>query len=247
MKEGAEKGYWREDVLNFKGDGRTAFKAGLSGADAHHTQTFKTLRVDMDKAQPGSEIQMFSYSDTRGNLISMPITHGGTSLGAHSKHPERALMAYELIRQNEEVYKLINYGLEGVQYEIKDGKRVRPAGYDEAKDGFYTDFWGGRVDKFEIPTETDWEGIGEVYKKYDAVKKPFPYGKFVFDKTAVDAEMTSISQVVGEMGPAIIYGKTKDPAQAVNDFREKLKAAGYDKVKAEIQRQLDEYKKLMEG
>jgi putative aldouronate transport system substrate-binding protein len=247
MKEWADKGYWREDVLNYKGDTRAALQAGQTGADAHHTQTFKGLRVQMDKKQPGSELQMFAYSDTRGNLISMPITHGGTSVGAHSKNPERALMAYELIRQNEEVYRLINYGMEGVQYEIKDGKRTLPAGYDEARDKFYTDFWGGRVDRFEIPSDQDWDGIGEIYAKYDKIKKPFPYGKFVFDKTSVDAEMTAISQVVGEKMPAILFGKAGDPAQAVNDLREKLKAAGYDKVKDEIQRQLDEYKKLMEG
>ena len=247
MKQWATNGYWREDVLNYKGDNRVALKAGLSGTDQHHTQTYKGLRVEMDKAQPGSDLQMFSFSDTRGNLISMPITHGGTSIGAHSKHPERALMAYELIRQNEEVYKLINFGIEGVQYDLKDGKRVRPAGYDDARDGFYTDFWGGRVDKFDLPSDTDWSGIGDVYKKYDAIKKPFPYGKFVFDKTKVDVEMTSISQVIGELLPAILYGKTDDPQKAVMELRDKLKSAGYDKVMAEIQSQLDAYKKLIEG
>ena len=82
-----------------------------------------------------------------------------------------------------------------------------------------------------------------MYKKFDEIKKPFPYGKFVFDKTSVDPEMTAISQVVGEMGPAILFGKTKDPAQAVEEFRNKLKAAGFEKVKTEIQRQLDEFKK----
>ncbi|MBO7747723.1 ABC transporter substrate-binding protein [Paenibacillus sp. MWE-103] len=247
MKQWGDAGYWREDVLNYKGDTRTELKAGQTGTDAHHTQTFKGLRVEMDKQQPGSELQMFSYSDTRGNLISMPITHGGTSIGAHSKHPERALTVYDLIRQDPELYKLINYGLEGVQYEIKDGIRTRPAGYDDAKDGFYTDFWGGRIDKNEIPSDTDWSGIGDIYKKYDGIKKPFPYGKFVFDKTNVDAEMTAISQVVGEQMPAILFGKAGDPEKAVQALRDKLKAAGYDKVKDEIQKQLDAFKASEQG
>ncbi|BBH22197.1 hypothetical protein Back11_35420 [Paenibacillus baekrokdamisoli] len=58
---------------------------------------------------------------------------------------------------------------------------------------------------------------------------------------------TYFSQVIGEQIPAIIFGKTDDPAKAVNDLREKLKSAGYEKVKAEIQSQLDAFKKLMEG
>jgi len=247
MKDWGDRGFWREDVLNNKNDNRAALKAGLSGLDQHHTQTFGGLRVDMDKQQPGSELQMFPFGRTRGNLLELSITHGGTSVGAHSKNPERALMAYDLIRNDEEIYRLINYGIEGVQYEIKDGKRVRPEGYDEAQHGFYSDFWGGRVDKFEIPSATTWDQIEEtLYAEYDQYKKPYPYGQFVFDKTPVEAEITAISQVTGEMGAAISYGKAGDPVQAVAQFRQKLKTAGYDKVLAELQRQMDEYKKVME-
>jgi putative aldouronate transport system substrate-binding protein len=246
MKEWADKGFWREDVLNNKTDNRAALKAGKSALDQHHTQTFKGLRVEMDKAQPGSELQMFAFSDTRNNLISMPITHGGTSIGAHSKNPERALMVYEMIRQNKEVYQLMNFGLEGVQYEIKDGKRTRPAGYDEAKHGFSTNFWGGRMDKFEIPTDTDWTGMPDIYAKYDKIKKPYPYGRMVFNKSAVDAEMTAVTETISKLLPAIAYGKVADPVKAVEEFRAKLKTAGYDKVLAEIQKQLDAYKTLVE-
>lgn len=249
MKDWADKGYWREDVLNNKNDNRAALRAGLSGLDQHHTQTFGGLRVTMDKDQPGSELQMFPFNRTGGkNLTELSITHGGTSVGAHSKNPERALMAYDLIRNDEEIYHLINYGIEGVQYEVKDGKRVQPEGYDETNDAFYADFWGGRVDKFEIPSITTWDQIEEtLYAEYDAIKKPYPYGQFVFDKTPVEAELTAITQVSGEMGPAITYGKAGDPVKAVEEFRNKLKTAGYDKVLAELQRQMDEYKKLIEG
>ncbi|WP_178019106.1 DUF3502 domain-containing protein [uncultured Paenibacillus sp.] len=244
MKSWADQGFWREDALNNKNNNRDALKAGLSGLDQHHTQTFSGLRVEMDKAQPGSELQMFPFSRTRGtNLMELSITHGGTSLGAHSKNPERALMAYDLIRNNEEIYHLINYGIEGVQYVVKDGKRARPEGYDEARDNFYADFWGGRVDKFEIPSETTWDQIEEtLYAEYDKIKKPYVYGQFVFDKTPVEAELTAVSQVTGELGPAIVMGKAGDPAQAVEEFRSKLKQAGYDKVLAELQKQLDAYK-----
>ncbi len=248
MKSWADKGFWREDALNNKNDNRVALKAGLSGLDQHHTQTFSGLRVEMDKAQPGSELQMFPFNMTGGkNLTELSITHGGTSLGAHSKNPERALMAYDLIRNDEEIYHLINYGLEGTQYELKDGKRTRPAGYDETRDQFYSDFWGGRMDKFEIPSDTTWDKIGDLYAEYDKIKIPYPYGQFVFDKTAVESELTAISQVAGELGPAINFGKVSDPEQAVQEFRDKLKTAGYDKVKAELQKQLDEYKTKMEA
>ncbi|TKJ88344.1 extracellular solute-binding protein [Paenibacillus sp. PK4536] len=247
MKDWADKGYWREDVLNNKNDARNALRAGQNGMDSHHTQTFSGLRVQMDKDQPGSELMMYPFSRTSNNLLEMPITHGGVSLGAHSKNPERALMAYDLIRNDKEVYQLINYGMEGVQYDIKDGKRVLPANYNETNDSFYSDFWAGRMDKFEIPSDTTWDKIGTMYDEYDKIKKPYPYGQFVFDKTAIESELTAISQVTGEMGPAISYGKAGDPAQAVQEYRDKLKLAGYDKVIAELQRQLDAYKAQMDS
>ncbi|MGM7723361.1 extracellular solute-binding protein [Metabacillus sp. Hm71] len=247
MKDWADKGYWRSDVLNYKGDTRALFQAGKTGADQHHTETFSGLRVQMDMKQPGSEIDMFAWSDTRDNLTAMSVTHGATAVGAHSKNPERALMVYDLIRNDEEIYKLFNYGIEGVQYEIVDGKRVRPEGYDETKHSFSSNFWGGRVDKFEIPSADKWEGITEIYAEYDKIKKPFPYGRFVFDSTPVEAEVAALSQVTAQMVPAIAFGKAGDPEKAVEDFRKRLEAAGYEKVLKEIQKQMDEYKKLVEG
>jgi putative aldouronate transport system substrate-binding protein len=249
MKEWGDAGYWREDALNFTGDTRKALRAGQTGMDAHHTQTYRTLRVEMDKDQPGSDLQMFVFAEAEGrnNLISMSITHGGMSVGAHSKNPERALMVYDIIRHDEEMYRLLNYGIEGVQYVIEDGVMKRPEGYDEAKHLYYSDFWGGRMDKFELPNETFWSGMPEVYARYDKIKKPFPYGRFVFDKTPIEAELAAITDVVSQLGPGIAFGKVPDPEKAVEELRQKLLLVGHEKVMAEIQRQLDEYKKLIEG
>ena len=52
MKEWGDAGYWRNDVLNYTGDTREALKAGQTGLDGHHTQTYAGLRVDMDEKQP---------------------------------------------------------------------------------------------------------------------------------------------------------------------------------------------------
>ncbi|MBB6734202.1 extracellular solute-binding protein [Cohnella zeiphila] len=247
MKEWADKGFWREDVLNNKVDITTQLEAGLTGLMSHHTSQFSGLRPTMDKKQPGSDLQFFPFARPNQNLMATSITHGGTSIGAHSKNPERALMVYDLLRNDKEIYDLINYGIEGTQYEIKDNKRVLPAGYDETRDAFYSDFWGGRNDKLEIPSDQTWDKIDTLYQEYDSYKKPYIYGQFVFDKSKVQAELAAISQVSSQMGPSLSFGQMKDPEKAVQDFRDKLKQAGYDKVMAELQRQLDDYKKLIES
>ncbi len=242
MKEWSDAGYWREDALSFTGNTRDLLKAGQTGADQHHTQTYKGLRVDMDEKQPGSDLQFFNIALAKGFLMAEPITHGATSIGANSKNKERSVMVYELLRQDETIYKLLNYGREGVQYEVKDGVRVRPAGYDDARDGFYSDYWGGRVDKFEIPSDRDYKGIFDIWAQLDKIVKPFLYGQFIFDKTNVEAELAAISEVVNSDGVALGMGKVKDVATAVEEYRTKLKAAGIEKVQAEVAAQLAAYK-----
>lgn len=247
MQEWGDAGYWREDVLNFKGDTRELFKAGQSGADQHHTQTYRGLRWEMDDLIPGSEIGFYPFGSTRKNLTQLSIIHGATAVGANSQNPERAVMAYEILRQNEEFYRLFVYGREGVQYEIVDGVKTRPEGYNDADHEFYTDFWSGREDKFELPTDTEYAGIYDLWAEFDSYAIPDPYSRFIFDRTPVEAELAAISDVTSALGPAITYGKTGDPEVAVIDYREKLKKAGIDKVLEEVQRQLDAYKVMVEG
>lgn len=245
MKQWGDAGYWRADALNFKGDDWAEMQAGKNGTHQHHTQTYIGTFDTMNKKQPGSDFSFFPFSAESGNLVSMPITHGAMSVGATSKNPERALMVYDLIRNDQEVYRLINWGIEGVQYEVKDGIKTQPAAYNDTKDAFYSDFWGGRMDKFELPSSTVYPGWKNLFASYDKIKTVYPYGQFVFDKTPIDAEIAALSDVSSKYLPAIGAGEAGDPVKAVTEFRAKLKAAGYDKVLAEVQKQMTAFKALV--
>ena len=45
------------------------------------------------------------------NLIEMSITHGAQSVAASSENPE-TLMVYDLMRNDETLYRLLNFGRE---------------------------------------------------------------------------------------------------------------------------------------
>lgn len=243
MKTWDEKGFWRADVLNYKGDLREALKAGKTAVDKHHTQTYGGLRVEMDEKQPGSNLQFFDMnSQGKKNLTRMSITHGAQSVAAASPNPERALMVYDIIRNDETAYRLMNYGLEGVQYELKDEKRTLPEGYDETRDVYASNFWGGRVDKFEIPSDRTWSELPTLFAEFDTYAQDYAYNGFVFDKTKVDSYISAVNDVKSRHLPAIAFGKVKDATKAVQDFQSDLKKAGIDKIIEEIQAQLDAWK-----
>lgn len=245
MKEWGDAGYWREDVLNYTGDTREEFYAGQTGADQHHTQTWYTgVRPTMDTRQPGSEVGFFSWSDESKNLSKLVITHGACAVGANSTHPERALMVYDLLRNDEEIYRLFNYGIEGTNYIINDqGQLDRPAGYDKDTMEFASNFWYGRNDSLELPNATWYnEGRAARFEDYASYAIDYPYSQLVFNTDSIQAQLANLSNVYTSYVTAIAFGKAGDPEKAVNDFRQAMLDAGYEDVKAALQEQLTAYK-----
>jgi len=247
MKQWADAGYWKADVLNNKDDTRQFLRDGKTGMDEHHVQTYlagsTSLRNLMDKDQPGSNLQMFGFFEPTKNLIKMPILHGATTLSAGSKNPERATMLYELIRQDKTLYMLLNYGILNRNYYLNEkGQLYVPATFDLTKFQFYSDFWGGRVDKFEPVNASLWTGAAAYLKNLDSYAKPYIYTNFAFDQSPVSTQVAAISQVANAMLPAITFGMAGDPKKAVADFRSQLKTAGLDQVIAETQKQVNAWK-----
>ena len=239
-----KKGFWREDVLNYHGSTRDLMYAGLSGAEQHHTMTYYTnVRPTMDKLQPGSETQFFYFGMGNKNVNKDLLTHGAMALNAASKNPDRALMVYDRLRNDKEIYMLLNYGIEGVDYIMNpDGTLGRPEGWDGTRDGLATNFWAGRMDKFEPINENWWTGTRGLIAELSGVAREYPLEKFAFDNTRVAAEVAAIGDVCASHLGLISYGKAGDPDKAVAAFRAALKAAGYEKMQAEIQSQLDAFK-----
>jgi len=244
MKEWSEAGYWREDVLNYTGDTREEFYAGQTGTDQHHTQTYyTTVRPQMDIKQPGSEVQFFSFSEPSKNLTKLVITHGAAAVGANSQHPERALMVYDLLRNDEEIYRLLNYGIEGTDYIVtEDGKLDRPEGYDDSTDSLGSNFWWGRNDDLELDNVTWYEGKDEIFAEYDSYAIDYPYSQLIFETDDIASYLANMSDVYASYITSIAFGKAGDPEKAVSDFRAAMKNAGYDEVYKVLQEQLTAYK-----
>ena len=243
MKEWSEAGYWREDVLNYSGDTREEFRDGATGADQHHTQTWTGERTQVKWLQnaPDADISFFWFGKEMQNLVSMNITHGACAVAAQSKNPERALMVYDLIRNDPEFYHMFNYGIEGQQYELNEnGYRVRPESYrDDSLDGVSFNFWWGRNDDLEIRSAvTDWVAYDALLEEY-ACAITYPYGQVIFNRDPISTELDNLSNVWNTYIPQIAFGKCADPEAYVAEFRKALQAAGYEAVLAEVQAQID--------
>jgi len=73
---------------------------------------------------------------------------------------------------------------------------------------------------------------------YESISIEDPYAKFTFDASAVEEEINNVIRINSQYGIPILLGKAGDPVTAVNKYREKLKAAGIEKIIDAVEEQL---------
>ncbi len=245
MKEWNKIGVWREDVLNFDGDSREELYAGTSGADQHHSQTFYSqVKPSMDIKQPGSDVKMYAWGQENNNISKPLKTHGAAAISVNSRHPERTLMVYDLLRNDEQCYRYINYGIEGTDYIVTEDKQLAyPEGWDQSTDKLDANYWCGRNDDLELVNSYNWSGTNDMIDGLNKTAYTYDFENLILDKNAVEAEQAAIASVLSEYIPQLAYGKYDDPHAAIDEMRKKIKEAGYDTVKQSFQKDLDAFKK----
>jgi len=250
MKEWDEIGVWKTDVLNnTASSNRDDYRIGRVAAEQHHTQTWTDLcsatpSNTIYQDDPDAETGFFYFGEETGNVIALSITHGAMAVSAASENPERALMVYDLLRNDPECYKLINYGIEGISYEIdENGLRTTPEGYNSDTDNIngMTSWWWGRNDALEIKDATkNWEAIDKMYAEYDSKKIDYPYGQFVPEVDDIQAQIQNVNEQYNNYMKQIAFGKYTGTAEdIVAEMQAAMKQAGIEEVTAVLQSQFD--------
>ncbi len=232
------------DVEDINTDITVKFYSGKSACIQHHTNMYiEDRKPNMDIAQPGSNAKFFWFGEENQNLVRTSILHGAMAVSADSQHPELALMVYDLIRNDEECYRLMNYGIEGVQYNIKeDNVYTRPSDYNTENDSFTLNYWWGRRDELELVNFGRDEAAYDLLKSYyEDCAIEYPWENIHFDTTDYSNTLSDIENVCNEYLPQICYGKYQgEPEEMVSRFRQALKDAGFEKLTEFIQKKADE-------
>ncbi len=250
MKEWDEIGVWKTDVLNnTASSNRDDYRIGRVAAEQHHTQTWRDLvshtpANTIYKDDPDAASGFFYFGEESQNVVALSITHGAMAVSAASKNPERALMVYDILRNDPEAYHLLCYGIEGVSYEINDdGLRTTPEGYNPDTDNInaMTNYWWGRNDDLEIKdANLKWDVIDDLYAEYDKIKIPYPYGQFVPEVDDIQGKIQNVNEVYTNYTKQIAYGKFPGTAEEiVTEMQDALKQAGIEDVTATLQEQFD--------
>ncbi len=244
MKKWDYMGVWRND-LSAAGDNESEFYQGITSVVQHHTQYYYSeVRPTMELNKPDTEARFFWFGKESANLMRTSINHGAMAVYAGSKNPERALMVYDLIRNDEECYRLMRYGIEGVQYKIsKDGMLEKPSGYNYDRDSIVLNYWWGRRDELEVPdSEFSWGDYYELVDSYEHVAVDYPWDGIPFASADFGEDLQKVLEVCDKYIPEITYAEyTCTPEEEVAVFRKELKNAGFEKITYKLQKILDLY------
>lgn len=236
---------------------RRWYEAGYIPKDISTNQTASEQLVKAGKAfafmahmKPGYETKSSLLTGTEMVSVQIipPVATTSTisnvmfSIAKNSGDPDRAMMFLNLLYSDAELVNLIDYGIQGKHYEIKEGNVIGfPSGMDSSNATYNPNFgwmWGNQFLSYV------WEGDDpQVWELQDAfnkqAKKSAAMG-FSFTVDPVKTEAAAIQNVKDQYKIGLENG-TLDPDKYLPEFIDKLKAAGIEKVIAEKQKQLDEW------
>ncbi|WP_157276707.1 ABC transporter substrate-binding protein [Paenibacillus sp. Soil766] len=190
--------------------------------------------------KPGGEVD--EMANNGGNaVVYVPISDsyftGVASamqvISKTSKNPERALMFINLLNTDKVLYNLISNGLEGNHYTKKDDKYIEPikdSGYAPNVDWVF----GNQFNAFLKGAQTTdvWD---KTIKLNESAMVPVSYG-FDVNRDTIKSEVANVTAVDNEFQVALETGAV-DPADQLQKYIDKLKAAGQDKIDTETTKQ----------
>lgn len=162
------------------------------------------------------------------------------SVFSTSRHVNEAVALINWVRKSQENYDLFTYGVKNVNYKLVGDDAIS---YDEVHPTkrFMSIQWAWNDIRYFRFSKY----LSEPYKKElrnwnkDAVASP-TLG-FMPDLTPIKSEMAQVNVIVSEY-LALLYDEKVDWDTTMARFQAKLKNAGMEHVKAEIQRQFDEFR-----
>ncbi len=242
MYEWAQKGYIAADAAVTTETNDTLIPSSHYLGNFYWGEDFERAIYENTAKTPMTTLKM---------LDGYVVNGGGAgcqwSISANCEYPDKAMQALNYLYHNYDVNMLVQYGLEGVSYEIseetEDGIQIKYLAEDTASLPYFNPYglWGNQ---FNYPAVYPLEpGLGKEKHKFSEGIPKERYSAamgYNFNQEPVSSQIAAVETVIAQYTPSLNCGAL-DPAKALPEFIESLKAAGIDTIIEENQRQLDEW------
>lgn len=201
--------------------------------------------VDVADAQPYAD-NLWS-GDAGYEVVSVPmhdpiafnwsVAGALQAINAKSKHPEKAMEFLNLLYTDSYLINLVDFGIENVHYK-KTGDQSKDAIPDSGYS--FPAFSVGNMMLTYLNTK-DPADKWDQFKKFNDSASKSPLLGFQVDTSAITTEIANLKNTKDATYNALFSG-TLDPKTNLPKVIQKLKDNGLDKVMAEVQKQVDDWR-----
>lgn len=206
----------------------------LTGDYLIGTQSY-SLGYEFEASQQrGIHVEMIPctppYVDTTSSQGAM------IAISSTCENPEKAMEFLNLLNTDPELMTLLNYGVEGVHYELEDGL----VKFLDKRADFQP--WRNGLGNVTIlpPTVDEGAGFWDEFKAYYGAADSIPVLGYTFDSSTVEVEQSALVNVAAQYALALDCGAV-DPETELPKFLEALDAAGMQAYLDEANAQLTQY------
>ena len=158
------------------------------------------------------------------------------AIPATSGKKERAMMLLERLRNDEEYYMLLTYGIEGYHYQ-KEGREIKFLNNDYGNE---PGTWGFREEKYKCWDSVLPEDAFKLKEEFEKNAVDIRLANFALDLSGIQTEYTAIKKVMSVYYEPLKLGYL-DYEEGMESLGQQLKEAGNEEVKQEIQKQIKEF------
>ncbi len=241
-----QAGLWSANAPTNKVSVNDSFKAGTSGATIENLANIQSLYTYISQTNPEWDMRVYPCTPEGTGSWTNPVFQNGISIGIHSQHPERALMALDILKNDRLINMTSVYGIEGDYWsETSEGKVLLTDDSDKLN-GYPPDAacpWGWRDESYYLTIEG---GLEDYDRLMDYFKDEYianPLTNFVFNPEDVQEIHQALTSYKDERLKLLQWGliPLDEIENTYDEIIAKQKAYGLDTYRDEIQRQIDAY------
>ncbi|WNR42789.1 ABC transporter substrate-binding protein [Paenibacillus roseipurpureus] len=251
MTDWYAKGYIRKDMLSLQNQRQD------EGKPDGNVGWFHTIVGSVEDASAaeskryGFPIQFIPMEEKY--VISGLTDSTNLAITRTSKNPERAMQLINLLdtAKGKDLYNLLVWGIEGKHYKKTGDNKIETIGYSgqgtaDAKYGTFAYAMGNTGNAYE--TQANIPNFVKTWQDMNSGATVSPLLGFKPNLDPIKTELAQIAAVVKEYAGTTAQlvlesGAVADSDKKYAEFISKMKAAGSDKVVAELQKQVDEFLK----
>ena len=238
MYDWQQKGYLSKDAATTTESAENQVKAGAAFSYLAPNKPGYDTRAAL---LCGTEMEIAPISEPWAGTAQISyLTYG---ISSSSADKDKTMQCLDYLYGNADILNLLNWGEEGVDYEVVDAENNiinYPDGKDDSNTYHLAEGWQ-LFDQFKMHI---WEGDSpDIWDETKALNESAIKSKafgFTYDSTSVANELAALSNVKAKYAAALGSG-TVDPEETLPKFIEELKKAGIEKVIITKQEQLDKW------